>query len=430
MSQPFKHPTGRLPSLLPVATATTDQAVWSLGSFVTTLLVGRFLGPDGLGLFAIGNAVLFAVATLYNSLVIDPLAYLGPTQFSSKLPRYTGKLLAGTLATSVPVVLVAGSVWFLVSDSSVAVSVLAAIAAGPFVLTGWLARRFPYLKSQPRQALASTVVYFVAMVGGLIAADAAEVMTVPMVFLVMAVAYMLQAAVIVAVFKPSFRGVADSSAWREIRVSHWKYGRWLLSAKVIRWGSDQGYSVLIAALLVNLQVLGGLRAAANFVRTVGLFFDSLGLYFVPSVSAEVAAGDQEPALQTVRGLRWAAAGIALLGVAVATVRGGWILGVLYGPEFEQYGWVLAVLMVGMVFNGSAVADRIGLMAFGHTKGVFQVLTFQAICVLVIGIPLALLFGLAGLVAGVVIGNLAQAAAMAVVLQRRVRMPDEERAGDS
>ena len=244
-------------------------------------------------------------------------------------------------------------------------------------------------------------------------------LTVAVVFLVLAAAATAQT---LTVFIGLRLRLARSSAerfYRNIMRAHWGYGRWLLGAASIRWLGDQGFAVFVAALIVSLDGLGGLRAAQTIVRPVTLTFVALGTFFVPRMSASAARGRVNDVVRTSRMLRRAFFGIAGCGFLVSLLLGGPGLEFLFGEEFRRFSWIVSSLLVGTAVGGIAEADGITLRSIGHTKGVFIGHFIRALVALGVGIPLGLIYGLSGIVVAMVSATACRTLVIRVIARREV-----------
>jgi len=138
------------------ALALADQAVVSGTSFLTTVLVGRWVEPSALGAYSIAISLLFSLWCVQESLISFP--YTVQRHHAHGMPaEYAGSSLAHNCQLSVlaAVALAIGAVALsaghAVPDLVAAIWVLAGVV--PFVLLREFARRFAFAHMRLGQAL-------------------------------------------------------------------------------------------------------------------------------------------------------------------------------------------------------------------------------------------------------------------------------------
>ena len=91
------------------AWAVTDQGLFALSNFGVSVLLARWLTPDGYGSFAVAFSILLLIGTLQTALLTEPMLVFGPC-YTSRVSAYVGRLssLHFTMTCSVSVVLLLG----------------------------------------------------------------------------------------------------------------------------------------------------------------------------------------------------------------------------------------------------------------------------------------------------------------------------------
>lgn len=404
--------------------AIADQGIWSFSSFVLAIIVGRVLGPSGLANFSIGMAVITGIGSIYNSVIVAPVAHLLPTAYRADETNYATRLLRTTALTGTVFALAAVVIGLLVGSEGTLGAVIAALAAAPAVLLAWLARRVNYATGSPMGALVGTVLYTAIAIGGFVVLQLAGRFNIQSAFAALAIASLLQliSSAVSLKLRP-FRALG-SPPLGDIMRKHWGYGRWLLAAGIATWVGNEGYTVLMASAVVDLAAIGGLRAASNLTRSVGLFFEALNLLFVPRLSILWSEGQKESFLSSHSALRQGFVAIPLIATVLCAVWGENLLLLLYGPTFAGTGLVLTVLMGGMVLNGMAEADAIGLASVADTYGIFVAHAGRALSAPIIGLVAGIPFGIYGILAGYFVGQLVKAVVIRRAFLARMQAWDE------
>ena len=72
-----------------------DQGLVSGSNFLLNVMLARWLSPEQYGAYALGFSIFLLMTAVYQSLVLEPMAVLGPILFPDRLKRYLGALLRG-----------------------------------------------------------------------------------------------------------------------------------------------------------------------------------------------------------------------------------------------------------------------------------------------------------------------------------------------
>lgn len=398
--------------------AVFDQGVWSLAGFATSALVGRMLGPEGLGWFALGVAILFGIGGLVNSLVLDPAAVIGPRDYGDRIRTYGGRLLmaAGALGA----VLCLAGIGLLIVGSSTLVRVTgAALVVSLPAFLAWTARRLPYLTDQPWIALAGSVSYVVSVLVCLALLGSLDLITPVTALLTLGLASLVQVATGLLVWRPDVRLGETLTAWPDLRTRHWSFGRWLLAAEGASWILNYGMAAISAAV-IGLEAAGGFRASQILLRPYGIVFIGLSLAYVPRLSRLLTNGDRGAAASVVARLGWALSAIGCIVLGILVVAGDWIMALIFGSEFRSYGWLAAAIAGAMVLHGWISAYSMGLQSRDRTRDVFLGQAASALTTLIGSLVLGLWLGLVGFAITFWLATIARFAVVVVLYRRSLR----------
>ena len=135
------------------AWAVTDQGLFALSNFGVSVLLARWLTPDGYGSFAVAFSILLLIGTLQTALLTEPMLVFGPSRYTSRVSAYVGRLssLHFTMTCSVSVVLLLGLLFLAAFGHPYGMGwTIASLAvATPAILFLWLMRRACYIDSSP-----------------------------------------------------------------------------------------------------------------------------------------------------------------------------------------------------------------------------------------------------------------------------------------
>ena len=148
-----------------------DQASTAGTSFLTSMFVGRVLGPEMLGIYAMTDVIVRLLRALSLSALLEPMSIYAPRRSGAELGAYLCFLVVAELVLvgSVTLVLTLGSlVWEALGD--IDATALSAIIAALFycnvILMQSLIRRQFYIENQPAKALVQSIANLVLVIAG------------------------------------------------------------------------------------------------------------------------------------------------------------------------------------------------------------------------------------------------------------------------
>jgi len=395
-----------------------DQAVVSLGNFVTLVLVARGL-PDRseYGVFGLILEVIFYLNTLQGSLIIFPLTLRGATSDDHGVRRLATASMLMTLLVSLPVALAA-----LVTTTALHGPLLG--IAGAAALLSW------QLQDVTRNALRARFRFAASVVGDAIRylGTAATMwilwrngrITLPAVFAVIAACSAL--AIVVQAIQVGLARVTLNDFVLLVR-EFWNAGRWLLfssaSAIVVSicgvWALSWSHG--------NTPV-GEFYAIANFTKPVNPIIVTFAA-LVTQYSAKAVADHGVHAAKAVA-LRLSAGALSLMLPYLLAVISlpGLSLRLLYGTEshFRTPDSELALRIFTIGFIMYILMSMIGsfLNGIGRSRDAFHAQIINAIATIVIALPLTITHGLLGQIIGGAIAAAVQCSAMIYYFRRAGR----------
>jgi len=407
-----RHEPGAAPAafnlvreIIALGPAILDQGVWSMAGFVSAALVARLLGAEALAIFTIGTSIIFAVGAVVNSLILDPAAVIGPRDHEDQLYSYGGLLVSGS-AVFGAVTAVPGLVILALFPGEWGAVVSASLICSLPVLLAWAARRLPYLTSQPLWAFWGSCAYLVVVVSTMIVAFNLDVLTPSTAVIALGLGGVAQATVILPLWRPRFTPSTDRKKIRGVAREHWRFGSWYLAAEASSWILNYGLAAISAAV-IDLTSAGAFRASQVLLRPYGIVFVGIGLAFLPRLTRIRRDRGHIEAEVSVRRVAWLLSGVGAAVFVVLLGAGGEIMRLVFGPEFAEYGWLVATLAGAMILHGWTAAYSMGLRASNRPKDAFLGQAASAITSLVAGVALGLAWGLVGFAAAFVLASVAR-----------------------
>ncbi len=377
--------------------AVADQVIVSGVSFLTTILVARFLGIEEFGRFALAWLGVFFAQNFQLALVIQPMMTIARKQPRKEISAYTGSVILHQVVLSLLAVV------FVYAGVSAAEMIRPewqlgqlAIPISLLVLTGQYAdfvRRFFFTFDRPSVAFLVDLTRYGAQAVSLAVMFIffREFASVATALYVISTSSLLALLVAIPVFGP-FR--FEMSNMQNTGLRHWKFARWLIPSAVATWCRENFVHTAVAAVL-GLSDLGALRAAQQLVRMVNVLIQAFE-NIVPMRAGAAFAGKGFAGLVDfidVFILRYSAV-IALVLAAIALV-GGKLLTLVYGAEFSNYGQYVAAYAAVMVLYLVRNSFAMVLRAMERTVFEFFASVSGAAIITLLALPLVTAFGMAG-----------------------------------
>lgn len=404
------------PRLGKSALALSDQAVVSLGNFLTNILLANHLQVAQYGTFSLLLNLIWFLNGLHAALVVYPLSVRGAISDRSRLQRLSRICLLMTIVLAIPMSIAMGIGATVLAGASNEPKVLAVFAVVALVL--W------QIQETFRRALISHLLYKQAVIGDAIRylGQAAILLVLQLTGHLSLSAALLSIAVtslIAAIVQCSAVGLRRINLFRLPKVmgDFWRLGRWLLL------GNLTGLITLLAANWVlawrhSLAEAGQLLALANLVNLANpVMFGIIGL-IVPAVAHARASRGWLGARHVA--LHYAGLG-ALLVIpffAIMLLYPRFTLGLFYrDATLLSLEGQLQIYAVYGAFNYIAAVTGAVLEGLEQARHSFDGRVVHTLCATFIGIPLIIVLGLNGAIIGSLIGALVLTATYVYYLSR-------------
>lgn len=374
-----------------------DQAVVSGASFLTTILIARFLGVETFGRFTLAWLGIFFVQNLQIALIAAPMMTIGPKYPKEERRTYAGAVVAQqALFAVVSTLLVVGGVLLstvLVADWGLQPLL---VPLSLLVLTGQMAdflRRYHFTFGRPELSFAIDCLRYGSQSIGLIVllAFGETGAGLSSVLYLMAGAALAGALVGIATFGPV---LWDRALTLQVALRHWLFSRWLITSAVAAWGREYMIYGAVGATL-GLAEVGILRAAERIVLVVNIPLQGFS-NIEPMRSGAVFAADGFGALvDFVSRFIIPFMGAVWLLLAAIAVSGDWLMTTLFGADYQGHGNIVAAFAMVMMVYLLKVVFSAFLRAMETTAYEFHAAVASLALVVAAAYPLVSAFGLAG-----------------------------------
>jgi O-antigen/teichoic acid export membrane protein len=379
----------------------TDQAVVSGTSFLTNVMLLRFMGVREFGVFALAWISVLFVNGIQNALIIAPLMSVGPKQEEKDKPSYFGavvfqELVLVTFCFVLAFLTLRVSSHIFTHANLQPLAMPLAVAVFAYQMQDFI-RRYFFVTRQNRRALADDALSYLTQL--------------PILFLIYRAGHLNSATALWVMAGTSILGLVVGWFWMEpiefhrewiqaILRRHWRLSRWLGASSLLQWLCGNLFFIT-APVYYGAAAAGVLKASQNLMGAANVWFMGLDNVVPAETARRFRQGGVHTMLAYTRSilLRWG--GITLLFAIVMAAAPGFWLRVIYGPEMVQYGYILRLyaLIYVIMFLGGPL--RAGLQALEFTVPIFWSYLAMTAFAFSVAVPAAKWLGLKGTMLGMV-----------------------------
>ena len=397
--------------------AIADQALFAGSQLVVNLLLARWLEPEAYGAFALAYALFLVVAALHTAFLADPLLVFVRTNFASCLPTYCGAILGGhvllALALGAALGLTGAILWVHALGSGA--TVLAFAVTSPVFLTLILVRRVCYALGLPLLALSGSAISASATLGAVVALRMMGTLSGSTAIAALALGAGGAAAWIVYRVEPR-PALPDRAFLHRVAAKHWCYGRWAALGGLANWAPWNLHFVLLAGFM-TLEDVGAARALYNVALPAIHLMTPLNLLSLPVLAGQLASTQPLKARSTALALAALYAGAGATYLLTMVRFGPELLAWLYGDAYQRvYALAPYVAALPIPLGGMMIAALMHRAAARADRALVSWLSYVGLS-LVLGAGGAALFGVTGLVLGILVSAWVGCAAALVLLSR-------------
>lgn len=389
-----------------LSTAVISQALLSAANFAIGLILIRSTTDDQYGYFILASNAILLLVSLQTGFFNPPLA----ARINQLDRRGRGELVGGLYRAQYRIlsavggiaILVALGLWYThVLDAHAGPLVLVTVVAALAILHREYFRMVLFAHRRPQDVLRTDVLYVVLMVAGVF------------------VAILTPAPAVTAVFALSLAAVASGILLSQALRRHepWNTGGaqgilreiaplavWPTAGAAIHWTFSQGYIYIVAGTL-DVAAVAAIAATRLLLMPVNLVSTGIGSLMLPLASGWLHKYGAP--------LLWRRLCLLALGLAAATLcyfailwlLRDWIFAVVLKKQFAQRDELL--MLWGAIFLVMVVRNQLFYLL--AAQGRFRALTSLTLVSAVISLAASywgmLRFGVAGALAGLLIGEL-------------------------
>ena len=375
-----------------------DQGSTAATSFLTSMFVGRMLGPEMLGIYAMTDVIVRLLRALSLSALLEPMSIYAPRRSGTELGAYLCFLVVAELVLigSLTLLLVLASlVWEAIGD--IDATVLSAIVAALFysnvILFQSLIRRQFYIENQPFKALVQSIANLVLVIAGFAGFwyfGGANLVTIYIMLSVTgAIVCTIQA------FRLFHRLKRPTTVQRRAFTREtWAYARWNIVSNAIAQFSTSGV-ILLAGAMLPIEAAGYLKVNETIIAPFLQVVVGLNLLMLPMVSKRIDIMTPGHKRRDIIRFSIATLVVAVPYSAVMLIFGSWMIRAGFGADLMPAAPLLLVYASIPIFDALNNPPTIFLSAEGRSDLKLLPNCLRALLTLAVGVPLIWSFDVTG-----------------------------------
>ncbi len=378
--------------------ALLDQGLFTGANFVTSILLARWLSPQGYGSYAVAFSVFLLLLVPYQSLVLEPMLVFGGSVYRNCVRSYLRTLLLLHWVMGLVIVIVlcaAAGIAFEISSTSSLPGALAGVGiATPLVLLFWLMKRTFYMMLSPAASVCGALVYSVLTIGGLALVSRYSSLSPFSAFLLMGLGG-LGASILLFTYlefrlPPSDYAPTLGNTWRK----HWSYGRWALGANAMMWIPVSIYYPLLSTFK-GMTAAGELKALMNFFSPMLQTCAALASLMLPYGTRLIEERGVGNASSVSRRMTLLCISCAIPYWIVVLFFQRAAFHVLYSGRYMEVAYLLPIVALTSLAGSAFFGPSTALRAIECPRSIFTAVTVSSCISVAIGIPATWSLGLRG-----------------------------------
>jgi len=400
--------------------ALIDQAMVSGVNFFTGILLARYLGIEEFGRFTLVWMTVLFVNSIQHSAIISPMMSIGPKQSEAESSTYFGSLIVQVLvfASSASLLLFAGFqlVNRIFPEWNVeGLGFPLAVATFAVLLQDFL-RRYFFTREQLFRAFVNDAIRYLGQLTVLIALFLSFKVPIDIAAVLWVIAALAFSATVFGAWYIAKIEI-NRLALQRVFFRHLRFSKWLVPASLMAWTTGN-FFIIMAGVLLGTTAVGALRAAQSLMGVVNILFEGLENTVAVRSSryfhqlGKKALGDY---LKKV--IYYGGGATAVLSLVAISASNFW-LGLVFGPEYGKYGFVLQWFAVIFLLIFLSLPLKLGIRAIEEPKAIFWIKVWATLFSLTAAYPMIKYFGLLGVVSGIATIHLSQLFFLWVFLKRK------------
>jgi O-antigen/teichoic acid export membrane protein len=383
----------------------TDQAIVSGFSFLSSILLARYLGLQGFGIFSIAWLGVMIASSINQPLIITPMQTLGNKKTGADRAQYLQALIFKQLLFAIAMSLLAfGAVQFMsmVLHNWKVASIRFAfpLAVFAYLLQDFF-RRYYFMSEKPEKAILIDTIAYGGLVLSAFMLHFFHSMDAQFVLLLTAV-FFLYAALTALLALP---GLVFN--WQEIKnviLEHWGFSKWLTATALLQWFSGNLF-IIAAGAILGPAAVGATRMAQNIVGVTHVLFLAMENIIPARAAMQLRNNGPEGMMRYLLKFSWQMGAITVGVLALIATFSYTIIDFCYGSEYVAYQHILIGFCVLYLIVFLGYPFRYAIRTLERTRVIFVSFIASSVFSVATAYPAIRLFGITGVVGGLMITQL-------------------------
>ncbi len=376
-----------------------DQAMVSGVNFLTGLLFARCLGIEEFGRFTLAWMVVLFVNSLQMALVSSPMMAIGPKQERDSLNYYYAavmgqQLFFGSLSFIAVFFFAKTSNYIFPKWDIKDISLPLACVAFCFQNQDFF-RRYFFTRDDVLKAFVNDAISYLGQLILLVLLFWKTNMSSTSVLWVIA-----STSALAIIFALQMMGEVKWSLpiFLKTLKRHWAFAKWIAASAILHWSSSNLFFVVTGNVL-GASAVGAMKAAQNIMGIASILFQGFENIVPIRASQTLHLYGKKTMFKYLGKVTFGGVGILLCISFVAALKPELWLTLLFGSEYQGYGYVLRWFSVIYLLMFFGFPIRGGLRALENTKSIFLSYLFATIFTISMSSFLVARFALTGSMIG-------------------------------
>ncbi len=382
-----------------------DQTLVSGSNFILGILLARYLGVEGYGRFALIWLIVLFFSSLQIACIISPMLTLGSKKSLLVLDKYLTSMISMqflfTLLSAVCLYAFFEIAVYFDEQWNIGDLKLYVIATTILFLFQDFVRRYFIIKLQYFKLIFVDSIAYLGQLVGTIYFIYTDNLELKSVLLVISLSFGLS----FLLGYPQIKKISTTVVHKKLLfLRNWQFSKWLILTSVTEWGSGNMY-IIIGSFFLGSWVAGLIRIMQNVMGIFHVIFIALDTFLSMKISIIYKKKGYSITYSIMQ--KYALYGLFafFMFVVFGFLFDKKIINYLYGAEYQNYAYLLSWFILIYLFIFLSLLLKIFLRAIEQTKLIFQATFLVTIFNLIIILPLIKIFGLDGVVVGILISNI-------------------------
>lgn len=376
-----------------------DQLVVSGFSFISSVIMARFLGVQGFGIYSIAWLGVLIASSINQPLIISPMLTLSARKNRDEKSKYLQALIFKQLlfatALSVLAFITVLVMSYILHDWKVKSIIVAfPLAVFTFLLQDFF-RRYFFVVNKPQMAILIDIIAYGGVLISAFLIHFIHDMDAQFILLLTAL-FFLYASLTALISLKELRFKIHEI--KSVVLEHWDFSKWLTATAILQWFSGNLF-IIAAGAILGPRAVGATRMAQNVVGITHVLFLAMENIIPSRASLAQRNGGNQMLFKYLMKFTLHMGAITFTLLGLITIFSHQIINCFYGADYLEYQNILIgfCLLYVIVFLGYPL--RYAIRTMENTRLIFISFIISAVFSVLVAYPVIKAYGLYGVVGG-------------------------------